>query len=270
MATEVFCDAEFDYAGMKVIQPVLDGRTVAADEIPFTECGFERIDHKSAVTDWTDTSALDSVGRDEFGELARAFTGCDAAAVYPVISRNPATAKDEKDYAPILSVHSDYTHDYKPMVTEDGRAYENFLLPALTRYGLTKQSLRSASRLMMLQLWRNVGPERPDYPLALCDARDVTDPRRRIAILIPEYGGERLDFEAYAFFPPHDGQTDRWYTFPSLRTNEAVLLRTYDSDRAAADLPFWTPHSAFRDPTVPAGVETRRASIELRALCVWN
>jgi hypothetical protein len=266
---EVFCDAKFDYVGVKVMQPVLDGRKVSAADLPFDECGFQLIAHQSAVTDWTDDKALDKVGRDEFGELAREFTGCDAAGVYTVISRNPATAKTEADFAPILSVHSDYTHDYRPMVTEDDRAYANFLGPVLARYGLSKADLRSASRLMMLQLWRNVGPERPDYPLAFMDARDVSDPARRFAVLLPEYAGERLDFEAYVFFPP-EGRTDHWYTFPALRSDEAVLLRTYDSERADAGLPFWTPHSAFRDPAVPDGVEHRRASIEMRALCVWH
>jgi hypothetical protein len=156
------------------------------------------------------------------------------------------------------------------MVTEEGRAYENFLRPALARYGLSKDDLRSASRLMMLQLWRSVGPERPDYPLAFCDARGMVDDRRRVAILLPEYAGERLDFEAFAFFAPPAGQPDPWYTFPGLRATEAVLLRTYDSERADAGRPFWTPHSAFRDPSVPDGVEHRRASIEMRALCVWK
>jgi hypothetical protein len=267
---EVYCDAEFAYVGVNVTQPVLDGRTATPAELPFTECGFERIDHKSVINDWTDPTRLDGAGRDEFAELARTFTGCDAAAAYTVISRNPATAVDHSDFAPITTVHSDYTHDYRPMVTEDGRAYENFLGPALARYGLSKADVRSASRLMMLQLWRNVGPERPDYPLAFCDARSLSEPQRRMPVLLPEYAGERLDFEVFVFLAPHEGQPDRWYTFPSLRANEAVLLRTYDSARADADLPFWTPHCAFRDPAVPDGTEHRRASIEMRALCLWN
>jgi hypothetical protein len=156
------------------------------------------------------------------------------------------------------------------MVTEEGRPYQGFLLRVLEQHGLTQDDLRSASRLMLLQLWRNVGPVRPDHPLAFCDARDVTEPDRRISILVPEYGGERLDFEAFAFRPPAEGQVDHWYTFPSMHADEAVLLRTYDSACADAGRPFWTPHSAFRDPAVPEAPESRRASVEMRALCIWR
>jgi hypothetical protein len=52
--------------------------------------------------------------------------------------------------------------------------------------------------------------------------------------------------------------------------DEAVLLRTYDSACADAGRPFWTPHSAFRDPSVPETPENHRASVEMRALCLWR
>lgn len=274
-STPVFCEASFNYAGpmtnVPVVQPVLDGRAVSTADLPFDECGFQRIDHTSeVVTDWSDQAVIDGPGAVEYAALARDFTGCDVAMVYPSILRNPAVAKRVADYAPILFVHSDFTEDYRGMVTEDDRPYRQFLLRVLERHGLTQADLRAASRLMMLQLWRNVGPARPDHPLAFCDARDVTDPERRLSILVPEYGGERLDFQAYAFRPPAEGEVDSWYTFPGMTPDEAVLLRTYDSACADAGRPFWTPHSAFLDPAIPETPENRRASIEMRALCIWR
>jgi hypothetical protein len=271
----VFCEAAFNYAGpeggVAVVQPVLDGRAAAPGELPFETCGFQLIAHPStAVTDWADQGMIDGPGALEFAELARSFTGCDVAMIYPSILRNPAVSKRVADYAPILFVHSDFTDDYRGMVTEDGRQYQAFLLRVLERHGLTQDDLRSASRLMMLQSWRNVGPVRPDHPLAFCDARDVAAPERRFAILVPAYGGERLDFEAFAFRPPAAGDADHWYTFPSMGPDEAVLLRTNDSACADAGRPFWTPHSAFRDPSVPEAPENHRASVEMRALCVWR
>lgn len=271
----VFCDASFNYAGeadvAPVVMPVFDGRAVGADVLPFDECGFQLIAHESAeVHDWSELAAIDGAGADEFASLARSFTGCDEAIVYPSILRNPAVAERVEDYAPILYVHSDFTDDYRAMVTEDGRPYQPFLLRVLERYGFTQDHVRSASRLMMLQLWRNVGPVRPDHPLAFCDARDVTAPERRVPILVPDYGGERLDFQAFAFRPPAPREVDHWYTFPAMASDEAVLLRTYDSARAEQGLPFWTPHSAFRDPAVADAPENRRASVEMRALCLWR
>jgi hypothetical protein len=270
----VYCEASFNYASAEglvtVVQPVHDGRQTTADALPFEECGFRLIAHESAVSDWTDEAEVDGVGREEFGELARSFTGCDAVVVYPTILRNPVAAERVTDYAPILFVHSDYTDDFGPMVTDANRPYQEFLRRGLECSELTQEDLRSATRLMMLQLWRNVGPARPDHPLAFCDARDVVDGDRRVPFLIPEYGGQRAEFEAFAFTPPPPGRVDHWYTYPSMSADEAVLLRTYDSACAHDGRPFWTPHSAFRDPAVGAEPANRRASVEMRAICVWR
>jgi hypothetical protein len=269
LGTKVYCEAAFNYADGTVTQPVLDARWTASADLPFEECGFTRVDHLSSVRNWNDAEAVDSQGRDEFGELAREFTGCDDVVVYPAIARNPDIARAIADYAPITFVHSDYTDDYRPMVTDPARRYLDAIAPAMDRYGVTRKDVRDAARLMMLQSWRNVGPLRPDYPLAFCDARDVSTPSRLVPFLVPEYGGEPVEFYACTFTAPAAG-ADSWYTYPALRDDEAVLLRTYDSARAEQGLPFWTPHSAFRDPSVDDGPEHRRASVELRALCVWR
>ena len=50
---------------------------------------------------------------------------------------------------------------------------------------------------------------------------------------------------------------------------QVVAFRTYDSDRVADGRPYWTPHSAFRDPEVPLG-RPARSSIEARATCLFN
>ena len=47
-----------------------------------------------------------------------------------------------------------------------------------------------------------------------------------------------------------------------------VAFRAYDSDRVAKGEPFWTPHSAFVDPTVPADAPARE-SLEMRAICLF-
>lgn len=272
--TEKYCDASFNYVGtdgpIAMTQPVLDGRTVAEGGLPFVECGFERIDAPSSVDDWRDATLIDKVAGPEFDEVARHVTGADRIVVLPTIVRNPDSAQQTQDFAPITFVHSDFTDDFYDMVTNEDRTYREFLLPSLEPTGLTQADLGAASRLMLLQSWRNVGPVRPDFPLAFCDARCVTDPSRRTGLFIPEYGGRHLEFEAFVFSVPDPMKPDKWYTFPSLSSDEAVLIRTYDSARAAAGKPFWTPHSAFADPSVPSGPQTRRASVEMRALCVWD
>jgi hypothetical protein len=270
VTTSVYADATFNYhdgsMAAPTIAPVLDARSATVD---FDRSGFTRIDHVSAVGDWHDQRQLDDVYRSEMAAFAVDFTGCDEAIAFPVISRSLEAAERVADYAPIEFVHSDFTDDYGPMVTGADRPYRAFLDPLLAERGIDRSTVTGASRLMVVQWWRNIGPIEADYPLAMCDAECVA-PDRLLREMLPYYGGLRLDFEIFAVRPPADGHPDRWYTYPKMHSDEVVVLRTYDSACVADGRHFWTPHSAFRDPHVPDGPEHRRASIEARALCVWN
>ena len=54
-----------------------------------------------------------------------------------------------------------------------------------------------------------------------------------------------------------------------MERDEVVVFRAYDSERAEAGQPFWTPHSAFIDPVAGPDAPTRE-SIEMRAICLFN
>ncbi|HJU28503.1 MAG TPA: CmcJ/NvfI family oxidoreductase, partial [Candidatus Binataceae bacterium] len=65
-----------------------------------------------------------------------------------------------------------------------------------------------------------------------------------------------------AFNPNH-----RWYYFPLMRRDEALLLKCYDS--AADGRARFTAHSAFEDPSSPPDAPPRE-SIEARTLAFWR
>ncbi len=274
---EVYCEAPFFYAppgefgrgGARpdVVQPVLNGRTI--DDLSWEANGFELMQHASAVVDWTDTAHLARIHGPEIERLATERLGCDVALAYPPIVRSPDAAATIDDYAPILFVHSDFSTDYGPMTWEAHRPYREFIEPILASKGLDQNDLRDASRLAMIQFWRNIGPVAADHPLALCDPRSV-DPDRVVHTVIDTYGGRRVEFELSAFLPPEAGDHDRWVTFPQMQLDEVLAFRTYDSVEIDAGRPYWTPHSAFRDPSVPDGRDHFRESVEMRALCVWH
>ena len=132
---------------------------------------------------------------------------------------------------------------------------------------VTAAAVEGASRVVILQLWRNLGPAKMDHPIAFCDARTVTV-EDALPIAVQDYAGSGFDFEALAVRAP-EGDRHRWYAFPELGSDEAVAFRTFDTDLVRAGKTFFTPHSAFRDPDVPIGRPARR-SIELRATCIWS
>ena len=96
-------------------------------------------------------------------------------------------------------------------------------------------------------------------PLALCDARSISSNDLVPSDLVyPDKVGETWSF---TWNPEH-----RWYWFPRLRPDEALLLKIYDSlEQGVAR---YTAHTAFEDPTGSQEAPPRR-SIELRALVFW-
>jgi hypothetical protein len=78
-------------------------------------------------------------------------------------------------------------------------------------------------------------------------------------LVYPDRVGETLGF---VFNPYH-----RWFYFPNMQPNEALLLKCYDS--AEDGRARFTAHSAFDDPTSPLHANPRE-SIEVRALVFFS
>lgn len=272
MTVGSFCRAELNYvsfgAPMVVTREVeiLDGRAAALPG--WEDCGFELVDHTSVVGDWSDDDEIAGVHHAEVEALAEAMTGCDHALVAGHIKRGPDQARQHQDLAPITFVHSDFAPSYLDLIRGSFRSDDNpGGVRALERHGLTPEAVEGASRIVILQLWRNLGPAKMDHPIAFCDARTVCVDDAK-AFSVSNYAGSGFDFEALGVCAPDEPGRHHWYTFPELRPDEAVAFRTFDTDLVRAGKTFFTPHSAFRDPDVPVGRPARQ-SIELRATCIY-
>jgi hypothetical protein len=272
---DVFCRATLNFAarsGEFVAEPtdtdILDGRT--ADLPGWDECGFELVPHTSVVTAWADDDEVAAIHHREMEDLARRMTGCDVALVSNHIKRGPEHAQRHEDLAPISFVHSDFAAGYDVLVRQsyEPRLNREGAARALERNGVTAATVARASRLVILQFWRNLGPPKMDFPLAFCDARTVSADDGR-PIPVSDYAGSGVDFEALAVLGPTRPDQYRWYAFPELGLDEVVAFRTYDTDRVARGETWFTPHSAFRDPDVEIG-RPSRSSIELRAICLYE
>ena len=245
---------------------IADGR---AAELPGWEtCGFERLDHTASVSDWSDDAAIERDHYPEMEALAAKLTGCDHALVSGHIKRNVEEAARHGDLAPITFVHSDFADSYGPQILERYRREEPGFRESLDRAGVSPEDVAGATRIVILQFWRNVGPPKMDLPLAFCDCRTV--PRDQVQpIPVKNYAGGGFDFEALGVLAPPDAGSHDWYAFDALDADEVIAFRTYDSERVGTPDPYWTPHSAFRDPEVELG-RPSRSSIELRATCVFR
>jgi hypothetical protein len=268
-----FCRTTLNYAsGGPTPEPaptevtILDARDAGLPG--WRDCGFELVEHRSALDDWEDDDRVAAVHHPEAEELARTLTGCDHALVSGHIRRGPAEAARHEDLAPITFVHSDFAADYIDLIRRAYAGGEDGPDAALARHGLGPTAVADARRVVILQFWRNLGPPRMDFPLGFCDARTVTPDDVR-PIPVSDYAGSGVDFEALAVFGPRERDQYRWYAFPDLRFGEVVAFRTYDTELVHRRATWFTPHSAFRDPTVEIG-KPARSSIELRAICLYG
>jgi hypothetical protein len=139
---------------------------------------------------------------------------------------------------------------------------------ALERNGMTVDDVRDARRVVTLQFWRNVGPPRMDFPLGWCDARTVMVDDGA-GIHVENYAGTGATFDALAMLAPEGPLRHEWYGFPEMKADETVAFRTYDTDLVADGKVWFTPHSAFHDPSVEPG-QPARESVELRATCLFS
>ena len=250
-------------ASSPVEVPIFDGRS--ADLPGWQECGFELMRHHSSVADWANDEEIARVHYPEIAEMARELSGCDYALVGAHIKRNPDEAKRHAELTPTAIVHSDFAESYGDVLRDLYRRGDRSA--ALRRSGVSPDVVTGARRLMIVQFWRNIGPAKMDYPLAFCDARSVGHDEL-MAFPVSNYAGSGFDFEALGVLAPEDSTAHDWYAFLEMNIDEVLVFRTYDSDRVATGEPYWTPHSAFRDPEVQPG-RPSRYSIELRATCVF-
>ena len=244
---------------------IRDGR--ATRPSGWTECGFELVSEASSVKDWTDDDEIARVHYAEAEALARRVTGCDAALVSDHVTRR-ATAKRGREQEPVRLVHSDFAADYEGIVRTSYRNVSGRGAATLARTGIAPADIENAGRLVMLQVWRNLGAPRPDLPVAWCDARTVTPAEARPFRYTGYVAGGRA-FDALAIVAPTRPASHHWYAFPDLRPDEAVVFRTYDTELVRANTTWFTPHSAFRDPNVEPG-NPSRFSIELRVMCLFD
>ncbi len=221
---------------------VRDARPIAG-HLSLDREGFALLRRESRLTDFYDDDLVKSVYYPECERLIREFTGARRVHAFDHIVRNAARmAKGSpiKGYAG--RVHNDYTAWSAPQRVRDLMGAE------------AEELLRR--RYAEINLWRPIRGPLLRSPLALCDAQTLSEENLVASDLrYPDRTGETY---AVTYNP---GQ--RWYYFPKMQADEAVLIRCFDSARQGAAR--FSAHGAFDDPQTPPDAPPRE-SIEVRAL----
>jgi hypothetical protein len=225
--------------------PIFNGRPVA-ESFSLDREGFALVQHPTTVRDFYDEKEVRSVYYPAAEAFIKASLRADRVLIFDhTVRRRVEGAADIRSAGPrqpATRVHVDQTE-----ISGANRVREHLALEA-------DELLKG--RVQVINLWRPIrGPLR-DAPLALCDAKSVAASDLVASDLIyPNRNGETY---SVTFNPEH-----RWFYFPEMTADEALLLKCYDS--ASDGRARFAPHTAFVDPTTPKDAAPRE-SIELRTL----
>jgi len=227
-----------EIADGRALKPVLDA------------AGFQLVEHRSAVSDFSAAAAVDATYRAEIGELIGAFSGADQVVVNgPGILR--FSEKSGQSGALDNSRPARFAHVDVSDAT--AAAFAQQVAPAgrpLTRYA-------------HFNVWRALSAPPQDVPLAVCEARSVHDEDLIAADAVFDTPGKpEWSFEGIVV--AHSA-AHRWHWFPDMHRDEALVFKTNDSDRRFAHS---VPHVAFNNPLCWSD-SAPRVSIEMRAIALW-
>lgn len=274
--------------------PVHDARAMTGSERrTLLANGFEMLTQPMANPD-IDFLDHDQVVRGYYPQCAEIVKAASGASVVASFDHNirSATGKKSKQrieggqqvQPPAHVVHGDYTltsapdrlrYLAKPPGSNDTYASELAEGETLLDADQVERAIDSG-RFAIINLWRNIAQEPvATHPLAFCDAATV-HPDDLVVFEI--HYGDRIGEN---YFAKHSDD-HRWYFYPELSRDEAVLIKQWDSAgplarTKGADADMAKPgdpctfsfHSAFKDPMTPPDAPDRW-SIEVRCAVLYD
>jgi hypothetical protein len=214
--------------------------------------GFQLVSHRTSVSDFKNPVEVAAVHSAEIQRLLLALSGADRVVVNsPGVLRFSEKSTDAGQFnnsLPARFIHVDISD--------------------LTAQRFAERSApvdigRPIRRFAHYNVWRALSTPPQDVPLAVCDARTVVraDLMEADAVFdIP--GSPEWSFEGWVI---RYNSAHRWSYFSDMRLDETLVFKTNDSEPQE---PHCVPHSAFDDPSCPAGAAPR-ASIEMRGIAYW-
>jgi len=209
--------------------------------------GFRFVRHDTEMRDFLDDAEVRRVYYPEMEALIKAESGASRVVVFDHTLRTADDAVREaiKLREPVQRVHNDYTEWSGPQRVRD-------LLPDEAEDLLKR-------RFAIVQCWRPIRYPVETFPLAICDATSMSP--KDLVISERRYPNRVGQTYAILYNPAH-----RWYWFPLMRREEAIVFKVYDSLKDGRAR--WTAHTAFDVPNPPAGARPRE-SIEIRTLAFF-
>jgi hypothetical protein len=218
-----------------------------ADTFVLERDGFRFVRHDTEVADFYDPDQVRAIYYPEMEALVKAEIGASRVVVFDHTLRTADDAEREQRQIRevVRRVHNDYTEWSGPQRVRD-------LLPQEADALLQR-------RFAIVQVWRPIRHPVETFPLGICDAGSLSPDN--LVVSERRYPNRIGQTYAITYDPAH-----RWYWFPRMRREEALVFKVYDSLKDGRAR--WTAHTAFEDPTSPPHARPRE-SIEIRTLAFF-
>ncbi len=223
---------------------ILDAR---ARNEPFTldKEGFVLVPQPTKVTDFYKDEQLQAVYNDEVKALIEKQTGAHRVEIFDHTRRSASNkvraTHDVREPASVI--HNDYS-------AESG---VNRLKDHFEGSGENVDELL-AGRFAIVNVWRSINGTIQSSPLTLCDAQ-TSQPGDFVSV--KRESKQRTGELQQALYNP----AQRWYYYPEMQFDEALLIKTFDSSEAGHTR--FTLHTSFELPDSGQDVPARE-SLETR------
>jgi hypothetical protein len=209
------------------------------------EQGFALRRHRTRVVDFYDEAEVRSVYYAEVRELVKEAIGASSVVVFDhtVRGNSESSRSGTRIHEPVSRVHNDYTAELKRV---------RDVVPAEDAERLLRH------RIVEVNVWRPIRGPLQTMPLGMLDARSLGPGDLVACDLI--YRDRVGEIYYVAHRPQH-----KWYYFPDMRREEALLLKCFDTDASVTQ---FGAHAAFRHPRTPSNGPPRE-SIEARTFAFF-
>ena len=226
-----------------------DGRSVASS-FSLDREGFELKAFDPGFRAFDDDAAVKATFYAQVVAFVKAHSGATRVEVFDhtIRKRLPAdlNAQTTVQRPAVMLVHSDYTVKSGPQRVRD-------LLPEQA-----DELLRG--RVAFYNVWKPLYDPVEELPLAMVDAASDSD--EDMLIMELKYRERTGEIYVMRYSPAH-----RWIYFSNMQPNEALLLKTYDSETDGRAR--FMGHSAFEDPSSAPNAK-KRESIEVRTMAFFD
>jgi hypothetical protein len=243
------------------------------DRLTLDTAGFELFDHRSQVGDFLDEEEVHAVYEAEAVDFVKAVTGATAVFItnWNLRSTNKKEVEDFREKGRTGRTGRMQPPGFQVHIDQFADAAERF---ARKLYAERAPEGPGYQRFITFSLWRTFSRPPQDLPLAMCEFGSFADDEGLRNSLI--FGDRIPDEEAMRAPIPGEDQlpaatlfkynpAHRWWFYPDMTRDEAILLKFHDSDQSVA----WRcPHTAFADRSVEH--PNPRQSIELRCTAFFE